>query len=109
MFPWEAHVTKSECTNATANSNESGIGKTRAFVRVEPSPGERFEVDWGHFGVLDYFGDKRKLYAFATSSNATANSNESGIGKTRAFVRVEPSPGERFEVDWGHFGSATIW
>src|SRR5215472_12476171 len=37
----------------------------RAFLRLEPSPGERFEVDWGHFGVLDYAGDKRKLYAFA--------------------------------------------
>src|SRR5215469_16524137 len=37
----------------------------RAFLRMEPSPGERFEVDWGHFGVLDYQGDKRKLYAFA--------------------------------------------
>jgi TonB family protein len=38
---------------------------TRAFVRMEPTPGERFEVDWGHFGALDYSGDKRKLYAFA--------------------------------------------
>ena len=37
----------------------------RAFVRMEPPAGERFEVDWGHFGVLDYEGDKRKLYAFA--------------------------------------------
>src|ERR1043166_2325891 len=37
----------------------------RAFLRMEPPPGERFEVDWGHFGVLDYTGDKRKLYAFA--------------------------------------------
>ena len=37
----------------------------RAFVRMEPAPGERFEVDWGHFGALDYSGDKRKLYAFA--------------------------------------------
>jgi transposase len=37
----------------------------RAFIRMEPSPGERFEVDWGHFGALDYAGDKRKLYAFA--------------------------------------------
>ncbi len=36
----------------------------RAFVRVESAPGERFEVDWGHFGALDYQGDKRKLYAF---------------------------------------------
>ena len=37
----------------------------RAFVRMEPNPGDRFEVDWGHFDVLDYSGDKRKLYAFA--------------------------------------------
>jgi len=37
---------------------------SRAFIRVESSPGDRFEIDWGHFGVLDYQGDKRKLYAF---------------------------------------------
>ncbi len=37
----------------------------RAFLRMEPPPGERFEVDWGHFGALDYQGDKRKLYVFA--------------------------------------------
>lgn len=36
----------------------------RAFVRMEPSPGERFEIDWGHFDALDDQGDKRKLYAF---------------------------------------------
>lgn len=38
---------------------------SRAFLRMEPPLGERFEVDWGHFGALDYCGDKRKLYAFA--------------------------------------------
>lgn len=38
--------------------------RPRAFVRVESAPGERFEVDWGHFGSLDYQGDRRKLYAF---------------------------------------------
>ena len=37
----------------------------RAFVRMEPEAGERFEVDWGHFGTLSYEGDQRKLYAFA--------------------------------------------
>jgi transposase len=37
------------------------LHKRRAFVRMEPSPGERFEIDWGHFGALDYQGDKRKL------------------------------------------------
>ncbi len=37
----------------------------RAFVRLEPIPGQRFEVGWGDFGALDYAGDKRTLYAFA--------------------------------------------
>jgi transposase len=41
------------------------LKSSRAFLRMEPPPGERFEVDWGHFGVLDYSDDKRKLYAFA--------------------------------------------
>jgi transposase len=36
----------------------------RAYVRMEPGPGERFEIDWGHFNVLLYQGHPRKLYAF---------------------------------------------
>src|SRR4051812_37691911 len=36
----------------------------RAYVRMEPSPGERFDIDWGHFGALMYNGTPRKLYAF---------------------------------------------
>jgi len=36
----------------------------RAYVRVESSPGERFDIDWGHFGSLLYNGAPRKLYAF---------------------------------------------
>jgi transposase len=36
----------------------------RAYVRMEPGPGERFDVDWGHFGALVYNGTPRKLYAF---------------------------------------------
>ena len=35
----------------------------RAYVRMEPSAGERFDIDWGHFGVLLYDGTPRKLYA----------------------------------------------
>ena len=35
----------------------------RAYVRMEPGPGERFEIDWGHFGALSYEGHARKLYA----------------------------------------------
>lgn len=37
----------------------------RAFIRMEHAPGEPFEIDWAHFGALDYGGEKRKLYAFA--------------------------------------------
>lgn len=36
----------------------------RAYVRMEPSPGERFDIDWGHCGSLLYNGTPRKLYAF---------------------------------------------
>ena len=36
----------------------------RAYVRMEPGPGERFEIDWGHFGALSYQNHTRKLYAF---------------------------------------------
>jgi transposase len=36
----------------------------RAYLRMESSPGDCFQVDWGHFGSLAYEGDKRKLYAF---------------------------------------------
>src|SRR6516225_6323402 len=36
----------------------------RAYVRMEPAAGERFEIDWGHFGALSYQGHSRRLYAF---------------------------------------------
>jgi len=36
----------------------------RAYVRMEPGAGERFDIDWGHFGALLYSGTPRKLYAF---------------------------------------------
>lgn len=38
--------------------------KRRAYVRMESGPGERFDIDWGHFGSLLYNGTPRKLYAF---------------------------------------------
>ena len=49
---------------ACVSQLRSPLHPPRAFVRMEPSPGERFEIDWGHFGALDYAGDMRKLYAF---------------------------------------------
>lgn len=37
---------------------------TRAYARMEPLAGERFDIDWAHFDVLHYNGTARKLYAF---------------------------------------------
>jgi transposase len=36
----------------------------RAYVRMEPAAGDRFDIDWGHFGALLYNETPRKLYAF---------------------------------------------
>ena len=36
----------------------------RAYLSMESSPGEQFDIDWGHFGALSYNGTPRKLYAF---------------------------------------------
>jgi transposase len=36
----------------------------RAYVRMEPAAGDRFDIDWGHFGALLYNGTPRKLYSF---------------------------------------------
>lgn len=47
------------------HSKRSASSTPRAFVRVESLPGDRFEIDWGHFGSLHYEGDARKLYAFS--------------------------------------------
>jgi len=36
----------------------------RAFTRIEPGPGQRFDVDWAYFPSLEYQGTGRRLYAF---------------------------------------------
>lgn len=38
--------------------------QARATVRFETEPGEQAQVDWGHFGSIDYHGRRRRLYAF---------------------------------------------
>ena len=35
-----------------------------ATVRFETEPGEQAQVDWGHFGRIDYYGRQRPLYGF---------------------------------------------
>jgi len=37
----------------------------QVFLRFESSPGEQMQVDWGHFGSLEYGKTKRKLYALS--------------------------------------------
>ncbi len=34
-----------------------------AYSRFESPPGKQMQIDWGHFGSLEYDGTKRKLYA----------------------------------------------
>lgn len=35
----------------------------KAYCRFESPPGEQMQVDWGHFGSLEYGQTRRKLYA----------------------------------------------
>jgi len=35
------------------------------FIRFESDPGKQMQIDWGHFGHLQYQDTKRKLYALA--------------------------------------------
>jgi transposase len=37
----------------------------QAFIRFESAPGKQMQIDWGHFGSLDYGDTRRKLYALA--------------------------------------------
>lgn len=34
-----------------------------AYTRFESPPGKQMQIDWGHFGSLQYDGTRRKLYA----------------------------------------------
>ncbi len=67
----------------------------RAFLRMDPQPGERFEVDWGHFGGLEYEGDRRKLYAFVlvdcTAGSCTSSSLTARASKLLCAVISMPS------------------
>jgi transposase len=33
------------------------------YTRFESAPGKQMQIDWGHFGAIDYDGTRRKLYA----------------------------------------------
>lgn len=43
---------------------QRGQQKVRqAFIRFESKPGRQMQIDWGHFGTINYSGTNRKLYA----------------------------------------------
>jgi len=43
-----------------------GRSKNRkAFIRFESAPGHQCQIDWGHFGSIEYGNTKRKLYCMA--------------------------------------------
>jgi hypothetical protein len=56
----------------------------RAFVRMEPKPGERFEVDWGHFESLGYQGDQRKLTHSSARSRRRSRGHRQGRHRSRS-------------------------
>lgn len=37
----------------------------KAFIRFESPPGDQFQIDWGHFGSIQYGNTKRRLYCMA--------------------------------------------
>jgi len=94
------------------------IAPKRAFVRMEPLAGERFEVDWGHFGALSYAGDMRKLYAFALVdahsrmlyvefTTARASNPSPAVTSTLSRPSVESAPNRLRQS--GHRRCRTRW
>ena len=57
----------------------------RAFTRMEPIAGERFDADWAHFDSLSYGNEKRKLYAFCMAR----------VPQPHALRRVHAQPDAR--------------
>jgi len=45
--------------------NRGRVKVRTAFIRFEANPGQEIQIDWGHFGTIDYGITKRKLYALA--------------------------------------------
>jgi len=41
------------------------LKKKQPFIRFESAPGEQCQIDWGHFGSIEYGNTKRKLYCMA--------------------------------------------
>jgi len=39
--------------------------KKQAFIRFESDPGQQCQIDWGHFGSIQYGRTKRRLYCMA--------------------------------------------
>src|SRR5207247_7361384 len=72
----------------------------RAFVRMEPAAGERFEIDWGHFGALVYNGTFlgfAREYGFVPRACHVAAAWEKGkVERAIGYVRQNFWPLRRF-------------
>jgi len=42
-----------------------GTKSKRPHIRFESEPGQQIQIDWGHFGTIQYGDTSRKLYALA--------------------------------------------
>lgn len=45
-------------------NKKRGSSPHKAYLRFESDPGRQMQIDWGHFGVLEYGKAKRRLSAF---------------------------------------------
>lgn len=64
LRPSGTPVVPASCARGSAVSGHDRIPNARSFG-WSTLRAKRFEIDWAHFGVLDYGGERRKLYAFA--------------------------------------------
>jgi transposase len=75
-----------------------------AFIRFESRPGQQMQIDWGHFGTLQYGDTLRKLYALAVIEcysraayvQFTHSQNQQNLHQAllNAFVYLGGSPEE---------------
>ena len=67
----------------------------RAYVRMEPGPGERFEIDWGHFGALFYQGLRASsmpsVWWNVTAANCLWSSPTARVSRPSYVVISTPS------------------
>jgi predicted DNA-binding protein (MmcQ/YjbR family) len=57
-----------------------------AYARFESAPGEQMQVDWGHFGSLEYGDTRRKLYALVVDRSLQSHDVRSVYAQPKAVL-----------------------